>query len=210
MRYRSRMSKYDDLIQNREPPAKRKSKADGGIEHHFTEAAVMLAYVMHLFETDPSLRAAEIHPDGEHGKRFDIRGWLEAHGFHMAKPIGTTSYGGEYQCGERTLTVSLKPGQGDVVAFADDYSVVAECKGGVINTRHSGQLSRLRSGLYEVVGLLMTRDPEAERHIAVVPCTEMTTRLARAMIQRCHMASIEIALVSGDGSVTYVESEMPS
>jgi hypothetical protein len=36
----------------------------------------MLAYPMHLaLGRDTDLRRVEVHPDGEHGKRFDIRAW---------------------------------------------------------------------------------------------------------------------------------------
>jgi hypothetical protein len=36
-------------------------------QRHLTEAAVMLAY-----GTVPKLQKVELHPDGEHGKRFEI------------------------------------------------------------------------------------------------------------------------------------------
>ncbi|MDE0942419.1 MAG: hypothetical protein OSB58_08270 [Alphaproteobacteria bacterium] len=198
------MQLYDDLVHEREPPAGRKDKAEGGLERHLTEAAVLLAFAMHLFETEPDLLEIEIHPDGEHGKRFDIRGWLEKQGFQLTKSVGTTSYGGVYSHGERTIIVSLKPGLGDVVALTDRQTIIAECKGGVINSRHAGQLSRLRRGLCEAVGLLMVRDPSKERNIAVVPYTNETSRLARRMIERCHISGIEIALIQADGEVNYV------
>lgn len=73
-----------------------------------------------------------------------------------------------------------------------------------MNTRHAGQKSRLRSGLCEAVGLLMTRCPGKERNIAVVPYTEGTNRLAQKIIDRCRIAGIEIALIQADGQVNYV------
>jgi hypothetical protein len=198
------MKTYEDLIDKRVPPESRKNKTDGSMEHHLTEAAVLLAFSMHLFETVPGLREIEIHPDGEHGKRFDIRGWLEKHGFQHTKAVGSTQYGGVYNDGERTIVVSLKPGLGDVVALTDRQKIIAECKGGILNTRHPGLKSRLRSGLCEVVGLLMSRDPGQERNVAVVPCTEGTSRLAQKMIDRCRIAGIEIALIQADGQVNYI------
>jgi len=71
------MPPFDDLIVDKTPPDKRKSKAEGGIEHQFTEAAVMLAVATHLLETEPTATRVEIHPDGEHAKQFKIKSWLE-------------------------------------------------------------------------------------------------------------------------------------
>ncbi len=198
------MKTFSDLIDEREPPENRVGKATGGLEQHLTEAAVMLAFAMHLFELDPNPKAIDIHPDGEHGKRFDIRGWLERRGFQRATPKGKTSYGGIYRKGDRTITVFPKSGLGDVVAHYEQATLVAECKGGVINTRHSGRLSNLRRGLCEAVGLLIARPQQGERHIAVVPDTDETRRLANRMAGRAKEAGIEIALVSGGGLVSYL------
>lgn len=54
---------------------------------------------------------------------------------------------GRYTRAEHVIDVDMRSGVGDVVATAQGVRVVAECKGGFINTRHSGQLSRLRKGL---------------------------------------------------------------
>lgn len=198
------MPTFDDLLTRKDPPAKRKPKTDGDLELHLTEGAVMLALSMHLFEEFADMRRIEIHPDGEHGKQFDIRGWLENQGFTKIKKIGTTQYGGLYKRDAKEIVVSLKPGLGDVVAYDGCNTIVAECKGGVINTRHAGQLSKLRRGLCEVIGLLMTRSLEGERHLAVVPDTIETERLAKRMAQRCRSAGIEIALVDGNGRVSFL------
>lgn len=74
-------------------------------------------------------------------------------------------------------------------------------KGGIINTRHSGQVSRLYRGLCETVGLLMASETPG-RQVAVVPYTEGTLRLAKRMAARCAQADIEIALVGRKGEVT--------
>jgi hypothetical protein len=66
---------------------------EGGIEDHLTERAVMVAFAMHLLRTIDGLKHVAIHPDGEHGKRFDLKGWLGKNGFILGEPIGQTSYG---------------------------------------------------------------------------------------------------------------------
>ena len=175
----------NDLITLREPPPNRVDKTEGGLEKHFTEVAVMLAYVTYLMDQHPELDGIEIHPDGEHGKQFDIRGWLERRGYKLVEPQGSTTYGGRYDNGDRSVLVSLQPGQGDVVGQLISTKIVAECKGGIINTKHAGQKSKLRRGLCEAVGLLMSREETGERHYAVVPLTDDTQRLADQMRPRC-------------------------
>jgi hypothetical protein len=164
----------------------------------------MLAYAFHLFNVDPSLERVELHPDGEHGKQFDIRSWLKLQGFDFVKPEGSTSYGGVYTNGKKFVHVSLKPGLGDVVAETDGYRIVAECKGGIINTKHPGQKSRLRKGLCEAVGLLMSRPLGREKHFAVVPLTNDTATVSKRMRARCDAAGIGICLVGDNGVVSEV------
>jgi hypothetical protein len=92
------------------------------------------------------------------------------------------------------------------VAEADGQIISAECKGGgIINTRHAGQVSRLYRGLCETVGLLMAT-PSQGRQVAVVPLTDGTLRLAERLAPRCALAGIEIALVSSRGQVTDVRA----
>ena len=62
--------------------------------------------------------------------------------------------------------------------------ISAECKGGIINTRHPGQVSRLYKGLCETVGLLMASRRQV-RQVAVVPFTEGTLRLAERGAALC-------------------------
>jgi hypothetical protein len=135
-------SMFDDLISHRQPPPNRARACEGGIEHHLTEGAVMVAFAMHLLRTVPNLRHVAIHPDGEHGKRFDFQGWLKKHGFVMVERMGSTPYGGKYQSDVEghTILINPKSGRGDVVADIGGKSFVAECKGGIINSRHAGQL----------------------------------------------------------------------
>ena len=129
--------RLSDLVVERDPPLNRRGKSIGDKEQHLTEAAVMLAFAMHLFETHPDLRHVQVHPDGEHGKGFDIRRWLAAQGFQLDQSVASTSYGGLYRCGDSSILVQIRPGLGDVVAEANGQKIVAECKGGVINTRHA-------------------------------------------------------------------------
>jgi hypothetical protein len=191
---------FDDLVIELAPPPKRQEKCDGGTERHLTEAAVMLAYAMHLLETVPLITSVEIHPDGEHGKRFEIARWLLARGFLLDQRHGTTSYCGTYMRGDQSIVVTSIPGKGDVVARGGNELILAECKGGIINTKHAGQTSRLRKGLCEAVGLLLAT-PRVGRQVAVVPYTEGTMKLAKRLAPRAHNAGIEIALVDDRGQI---------
>ncbi len=101
---------------------------------------------------------------------------------------------------QQVIMVSSVPGLGDVVARAPGLAILAECKGGIVNTKHAGQTSRLRKGLCEAVGLLMA-SPKAGRQVAVVPKTETTVRLAQRLAPRAKEAGIEIALVDELGQV---------
>lgn len=83
--------------------------------------------------------------------------------------------------------------------------IIAECKGGIVNTSHAGQKSRLRKGLCEAVGLLMARD-KGGRPVAVVPKTETTLKLAQKLA-RARDAGIEIALVDERGNVFDVKPQ---
>lgn len=113
----------------------------------------MVAYAMHLLRAE-DVDDVRIHPDGEHGKQFDFAAWLQRRGFEKVSNHGSTSYGGCYRSAAgQTITVNPKSGLGDVVAQAGDRVISAECKGGIINTRHPGQVSRLYRGLCETVGL---------------------------------------------------------
>ncbi len=80
----------------------------------------------------------------------------------------------------QAILINPKSGFGDVVAEVDRRGYVAECKGGVSNTKHAGQLSRLRKGLAEAEGLsLDTERVEGRRQFAVAPKTATTIALAK-------------------------------
>ena len=196
---------FEDLVTALAPPPNRVGKADGDHEHHLYEGAVMVAYAMHLLRAQGA-QHVRIHPDGEHGKQFDFSGWLERRQFRKVSTIGATAYGGFYEhSAGQTITVNPKSRLGDVVAEIGDYVLSAECKGGIINTKHSGQVSRLYKGLCETVGMLMAT-PTQGRQVAVVPFTASTLRLAERLAPRCAIAGIEIALVGGRGEVMDVKS----
>jgi hypothetical protein len=191
---------FEDLVTALSPPPNRVGKADGEHEHHLYEGAVMVAYAMHLLRTQDT-RHVRVHPDGEHGKQFDFAAWLLRRDFIKISSVGTTSYGGTYRnAAGQDITVNPKSGLGDVVAEVGNHVISAECKGGIINTRHSGQVSRLYKGLCETVGMLMAT-PSQGRQVAVVPFTEGTLRLAERLTPRCALAGIEIALVGSRGEV---------
>lgn len=195
---------FDGLISELDPPANRRGKCDGDKELHFTEAAVMLAYGMHLLATVPQLNSVELHPDGEHGKRFEIAKWLSERGFALTEPQGRTSYCGKYVYGDKSILVTLKPGKGGVNANTPEGAFTAECKGGFVNTRHPGQVSCLRKGLCEAVGLLMARDLGGKK-IAVVHYTPITLRLAQKMVPRATAAGIQIDWLTGEGKLSTLE-----
>ena len=146
---------FEDLTVELDPPPNRRGKCGGEKERHLTEATVMLAYGMHLLRTVPGLLKVELHPDGEHAKRFEIPHWLNARGFLLSQGRGTTAWGGTYVSGQQAIAVTSIP-------------------------RHPGQVSRLRKGPCEAVGLLMAIPPVG-RQLAVVPYTETTLRLAKRM-----------------------------
>ena len=197
---------FNDLVTASEPPPNRAGKSDSLYEHHLYEGAVMVAFAMHLMQTQGA-RNVRIHPDGEHMKQFDLAGWLVQRNFTKVSSLGSTAYGGAYRNpAGQTVTVHPKSGLGDIVAELNDHVVTAECKGGIINTRHPGQVSRLRRGLCEAVGLLMATEAQG-RQVAVVPFTDSTLRLAERLAPRCALAGIEIALVGSRGAVTYVQPE---
>lgn len=196
---------FEDLVTALAPPPNRVGKSVGDHEHHLYEGAVMIAYAMHLLRIEGADQV-RVHPDGEHGKRFDFSGWLARRRFRKTSSIGTTAYGGVYEhAGGQTITINPRSGLGDVVAEIGDHVISAECKGGIINTKHPGQVSRLYKGLCETVGMLMAT-PSQGRQVAVVPLTDSTLRLAQRLAPRCALAGIEIALVGGRGEVIDVTS----
>jgi hypothetical protein len=65
---------FDDLIAEMAPPPNRQGKMRGGHEHRFYEGAVILAYAMHLLETEDT-KEVRVYPDGMHGKQFDFSGY---------------------------------------------------------------------------------------------------------------------------------------
>jgi hypothetical protein len=197
---------YDRLVTLLEPPPNRRRVCDGPFEYHLPEGAVIMAFAMYLMHNVPDLKHVAVHPDGEHGKRFDFKGWLEGQGFATQKSVGSTGFGGLYVSQEgRSVLVDPKSGEPDVVAKVGGKSFMAECKGGVLNTRHSGKLSQLRKGLCEAVGLSLAM-PKADnrRQFAVVPQTKTTQGLAERLRPRANQAGIELALVDGHGNVYVV------
>jgi hypothetical protein len=177
---------FNDLVTERNPPPNRVGTCFGDKEQYLTEGAVMVAFAMYLFQQYPQLRHVNIHPDGLHGKHFSFLDRLAQRDFHLLHPTGRTTYGGTYRSADgRSINIELMPGKGDVAAEAEQLDILAECKGGLLNTRHSGQISRLRRGLCEAIGMCLgTPFVPGRRQFAVVPHTEVTQRLAAKMAQR--------------------------
>jgi hypothetical protein len=72
-------------IENREPPPNRHGSCEGGVEHHLTEAAVMIAFAMYLL--DRGATAVELHPDGRWPafSAFDLTQVCVAHPSRFSK-----------------------------------------------------------------------------------------------------------------------------
>ena len=191
---------FDDLIVELDPPENRRGKCQGK-ERHLTEAAVMLAYGMHLLRTVPELRTVTLNPDGEHAKRFDIALWLSARGFVRKEAPGKTAFVGTYMCGEQSIVVASIPGKGDVVAATRGKTIIAECKGGII--KHPPRRTDI-STTQRFVRSRWFADGAGARRAASRrgPRTETTLRLARKLAPRARDAGIEIALVDELGRVT--------
>ncbi|MCP2216237.1 hypothetical protein [Bradyrhizobium elkanii] len=120
---------FDDLVKELVPPPNRAGKCAGDREHHLIKGAVMVAFAMHLPRTT-STREFRIHPDGEHGKRFDFARWLGGCGFERSSRSGRAVYGGGYTLPDgRRIVVDPASGKGDVVAEIDGVILSAECKG---------------------------------------------------------------------------------
>jgi hypothetical protein len=189
------------------PSEKRQLKADGGVERRITEAAVMLAFALHILEEAGDTATVRIHPDGEHAKIFEIVPFLNRRGFVRVEPMGKTAYGGRYVRDGHTIIVRPFPTEGDVWAEVGGVRIIAECKGAVINSTHSGTRSRTRKGFSELIGQLMVLPDDGARQVAVLPETADTAKLAPRLAARCAAAGIEIALVQPDGAIRYVLPE---
>ncbi|NEU97495.1 hypothetical protein [Bradyrhizobium uaiense] len=192
---------FDDLIVERPPTAG--APADQP-DRHFYEGAVMLAYAMHLFRTEP-VREVKIHPDGQHARQIDFPGWIEKRGFRRIETTRSAFAGTFEDAQGRRIVVHPQSGLSDVTAVANGTTIEAECKGGTIATRHPGRLSKLDKGLCEIVGRLMMKGP-GTRQVAVMPATEVTRRVGRKLAPRCAAAGIRIALVDARGKVEDVEA----
>ena len=191
----------EDLITEKSAPPNRAGRHDGEFERHLSEGAVMLAYAMHLARLGAQ-GPIGVHPDGMHAQAFPLRTWLEDRGFVRTEGWGKTEYGGLYvREGGPEILLRPKSGIGDVIATVDGVPVLAECKGGAINTRHPGQQSKLAKELHEAVGLLMSV-PKGGVQVAVVPDTRRTRELAQRLELRCREQGIGIALVGERGQVT--------
>lgn len=162
----------------------------------------MLAMAEWLF----SLGATDvaIHPDGMHMKGFDIPLALASAGFLRTSTTGSRGVSGVFRRGDQQLKVHSQPGLGDIVAEVNGVQIEVEAKGGCVNSRHPGQVSRLRKGLHEAVGQLMASPRLETLLIAAVPYHLETAKLASRLAMRCKSASIEIALVHEDGTVALV------
>ena len=198
-------TRWDDglltFVTKRKPPASRAAKCDGRYEHQLSEMGVILAVAEWLF-----IDGAEtvcIYPDGMHPKGFNTTQWLKESGFTKREARGNdaTALAGRYQRGHQTLEIFFRSGRGDVTATVRGTPVLVETKGGCINTSHSGQVSKLRRGLHEAVGMLVGRGASAGRRIAAIPRHKTIEKVAKEIAPHCIATGVEIMLVSGDGNI---------
>jgi hypothetical protein len=79
-------------------------------------------------------------------------------GFRVA--TARSPFAGTFEDAEgRRIVIHPQSGLSDVTADASGTTIEAECKGGAVETRHPGRLSRLDKGLCEIVGRLMMKPP---------------------------------------------------
>ena len=187
------------FIEKRLPPENRVGKCEGDEEHHLPEIAVMLACADWLMAQGAT--KISVHPDGMHLKTDFVWHWTKARGFQKIRQLGRTQAGGEYISNGRHLTILPKPGLGDVISELDGVQIEIEAKGGCINSRHAGQLSKLRQSIQTAIGQLMCSRSTADRLIAAVPDHSETRVWAQRILPRCKKVGIEILLVSSDGSI---------
>jgi hypothetical protein len=192
---------FDDLIVERPPSPKAPADLP---DLYFYEGAVMLAYTMHLLRTEP-VTEVRIHPDGQHARQVDFPGWLLKRGF-LRVAAARTAFAGTFEdANGHRVVIHPRSGLSDVTADANGTIIEAECKGGVVRTRHPGHLSKLDKSLCEIVGRLMSK-PAIGRQVAVMPRTEITLRLASKLARRCDAVGIRIALVGSRGDVEDVRA----
>lgn len=189
------------------PSAKRAAFAEGGVERRMYEAAVMIAVARYLIEQQHfhgQPGSVFIHPDGQHDAQFSFVDCLRMIKFERVEAMGRTKFGGRYVSGEDEIVVFPKSGLGDVTADVGGRRVIAECKGGTLNSRHAGIQSRARTSLSELIGQLMVLSDDGSRQIAVRPWSRQSQDLAERLAPRCAKVGIEIALVHEEGSLHFV------
>lgn len=187
----------------KEPPPNRVGKHLDTHELHMPELLVMIAAAEWLFKL--GVNEVRIHPDGMHLKDIDVDAFLVPRRFERRSATGRSKKTGEFKRNNQTLILHSLPGLGDVVGLLNGTEIEIETKGGCVNSKHAGQLSKLRKGLSEAVGQAMASPRNGVRLIAVVPRHTETQKLAERLVHRCHLAGIEIGLVSEDGALELIK-----
>src|SRR5713226_1931143 len=169
-----------------QPDAARVGACDGDVEHHLPEGAVMVAFAMHLLRTVPGLRQVSIHPDGEHGKQFDFRGWLRNRGFTMIASAGKrrTAAPMPRQRDRRSLSIRVRAAA-TYLRKVTDLALLPNARAGSSTPNMPGRQSRLRQGLCETVGLsLASPVSEGRRQFARTAILNERRLAASAAFQR--------------------------
>jgi hypothetical protein len=135
---------------------------------------------------------------------FDIGRFMAGTGWEQvrAPQIGRNAWTGVYRCGDKTIRVHSRTGEGDIVATVNGRRIVAECqKGRLVRTAGGREHSLLTAAL----GQALLFDAAANDIVIVaVPDTLVFRRLAEAWRERplIRRAGIRIVLVGRDGSVS--------
>ncbi|GLH80072.1 MULTISPECIES: hypothetical protein [unclassified Bradyrhizobium] len=165
----------------------------------------MLAYAMPLLGSEP-VKQVKIHPDGQRAQQIDFRAGSAKRGFGRIA-TAPTAFAGTFENAEgQRIVIHPQPRMSSVTADAAGETIEAECKGGTVETRHCGRLSRLDKGLCEIGGRLMMK-PAGTRQVAIMPQTEVTLRIGRKLAPRCAGAGIRIPLIGRQGDVKDVQPE---
>jgi hypothetical protein len=194
------------IFVDRKTPDKRAAHPGSpSVERKLPEAGVMFAMAMWLLTEPASSRVVKIHPDGMHDSDdFRITNWLQSAGFTQSQRVGKTDYAGSWEGPHGRIEIVNRPGVGDVVGEVDGIEIFIEAKGGTINSRYPGHLSRNRNNLYLCLGQLFAKQPGPKiRRIAALPYTDDLMMVLKTINTQVTMAGIEVLLVQYDGKLIF-------
>jgi hypothetical protein len=171
------------------------------------EAEVALRLALYLLSLPDSGSMASVTMDGIKVRglpAFDIDGSMAQAGWSQIKAPNVTcsTWTGAYSCGEKTIRVHSRAGEGDVVTHVNGRRIAAKCtKGPLVRRAANPEVSLLMEALGQALVLDVARDDAV---VVAVPDTPGFRQLAdqwrgRPLVKK---AGIQIALVSRDGTVS--------